>query len=65
MRALRLYFSMNVMLLVMLGVVFPFLEPDTGAYVISLVSFAIIVPSILCSGIAIRYGWTPPWQGNA
>ena len=64
-RALRLYFAMNVVLLVMLGVTFPFLESGTGAWAISVVSLAVVVPSVVLSGLAIRYDVTLPWVGDA
>lgn len=64
-KALRLYFSMNVVLLVMLAFTFPFLDPGTGAYVISFISLSIVVPSIVLSGVVIRYGYTGPWGENA
>lgn len=60
-RALRLYFTMNVVLLVMLGVTFPFLERGTGTWAISVVSLAVVVASVLLSGLAIRYDVTLPW----
>lgn len=64
-RALRLYFTMNVILLVMLAFSAPFLEPGSGAYVITVLSLAVIVPSIVLSGLAIRYGLPAPWGENA
>lgn len=64
-RALRLYFTMNVVLLVMLAFSVPFLEPGTGTYVITVLSLAVIVPSIVLSGLAIRYGLPARWGENA
>lgn len=64
-RALQLYFTTNVVLLVMLGLTFPFLERGSGTWAISLVSLSVVVPSVVLSGLAIRYGVTLPWPGEA
>ncbi len=60
---IRLYFLINVVLLVMLAVTFPFVEPGSATYVVSVLAFAILVPSVSLSGLAIRYNWTVPWFG--
>lgn len=58
---LRVYFSMNVVLLVLLAVAFPFIEPGTGSMVIAKLNALILVPSILLSGALIyREGQKAP-----
>ena len=64
-RALRLYFTMNVVLLVMLVVTVPFLPRGSGAWVITVVSLSVVSASVLLSGLAIRYDVSVPWPGEA
>ena len=63
-RALRVYFTTNVVLLVMLGLTYPFLERGSGAWAITVVSLAVVVASLVLSGMAIRYEVTLPWPGE-
>lgn len=56
---------MNVVLLVMLGITFPFLERGSGTWAISVVSLAVVVTSVLVSGLAIRYDVSLPWAEEA
>lgn len=64
-RALRLYFTMNVVLLVMLVITVPFLPRGSGAWAITLVSLSVVSASVLLSGLAIRYDVSLPWPGEA
>lgn len=63
-RALRLYFTTNVVLLVMLGVTFPFLERGSGSWAISVVALTVVVASLVVSGLAIRLDVSLPWPGE-
>lgn len=63
-RALRLYFTTNVVLLVLLGVTFPFLERGSGSWAISIVSLTVVVASLVVSGLAIRLDVALPWPGE-
>lgn len=63
-RALRVYFTTNVVLLVMLGITYPFLERGSGTWAITVVSLAVVVASVVLSGLAIRYEVSLPWPGE-
>lgn len=51
--AVRLFFTFNVVLLVMLAVSLPFQEPGTETYVVSVVSLAVVVGSLVVSGLYV------------
>lgn len=50
---LRFYFSINVIMFVLLAFSFPFLEAGTGSAVVAQLSLVIVVPSIVISGLLI------------
>lgn len=50
---LRFYFSMNVIMLVMLLISYPFLEPGSASAVVAKLAFAVVIPSILVSAYLI------------
>lgn len=54
-RAIRLFFTFNVVLLVMLGLLLPFQQPGTEAYVVSVLSLAVVLASLLISGAVIYF----------
>lgn len=54
-RAIRLFFTFNVVLLVMLGLSLPFQQPGTEAYVVSVLSLAVVLASLLVSGAVIYF----------
>lgn len=53
--AIRLFFSFNVVLLVMLGLSLPFQQPGTEAYVVSVLSLVIVLVSLLVSGGVVYF----------
>jgi len=55
----RVLFAANLVLLVLLGVSFPSLEPGSGSYVIAVLSIGIIFASLAGLGIVIWYDWDP------
>ncbi|WP_228546194.1 hypothetical protein [Halegenticoccus tardaugens] len=55
----RVLFALNVVLLALLAVSVPFQRPGTGAWVISIVSVAIIGASLLGLFVLIRIDWDP------
>lgn len=54
--ALQVYFTMNVVLLVLLSFSLPFLERGTGTFVVAMLALAIILAGLLVSGGLIYTG---------
>lgn len=54
-KAIRLFFTFNVVLLVMLGLSLPFQQPGTETYVVSVLSLVIVLVSLLVSGGVIYF----------
>lgn len=54
-KAIRLYFTFNVVLLVMLGLSLPFQQPGTETYVVSVISLVIVLVSLLASGLVVYF----------
>lgn len=50
---LRFYFTMNVVLLTMLAVSYPFLRPGSASAIVAQLSLLVVVPSVLVSGFLI------------
>lgn len=55
----RLLFTLNLVLLVLLGVSFPFQQPGSASRTISLLGFLVIGASLLGLGLLIRIDWDP------
>lgn len=55
-KALQVYFTMNVVLLVLLSFSFPFLKRGTGTFVVAMLSLGIILVSLVVSGGLIYTG---------
>ena len=63
-QALRAYFVVNVAMLVMLGVVLPFQERGTAAFVITVAALVVVVASVLVSGAVIYFQVRIPPMGE-
>lgn len=55
----RVLFTANLVLLTLLMLAFPFLQPGSASYVISVVSLGMIALSLIGLGVLIRYEWNP------
>lgn len=59
-KALQVYFTMNVVLLVLLSFSFPFLERGTGTFVVAMLALGVILVSLFVSGGLIYTGVLEP-----
>lgn len=55
----KLMFAANVILLTLLAVAYPSLEPGTASYVVAQLSLVFIVASLLGLYLVIRADWRP------
>lgn len=55
----RALFAANLVLLALLAVSVPALEPGSGSYVVALLSGVIILASLVGLGVLIRVDWNP------
>ena len=55
----RALFATNLVLLTLLAVSFPALEPGSGSYVVALLSAGIILLSLFGLAVLIRADWNP------
>ncbi|QLG29113.1 hypothetical protein HUG10_16945 [Halorarum halophilum] len=57
--AWQVLFGMNVVLLVLLGISWPFQAPGSPARVVTLFALAVIAVSLVGLGVVIRVDWNP------
>ena len=55
----RAFFTASAVLLGFLVLAVPFIEPGTGTFVISVVSFVMLAVIFVASAVFIRTGWDP------
>lgn len=51
--ALRLYFTLNVVFLVMLAFSYPFLAPGSASYVVAQLGLMLVVPASVGAGVLL------------
>lgn len=55
----RAIFASSLVLLALLGLSVPFIEPGTGTFVISIVSLGMLVVMLVASAAFIYHDWDP------
>lgn len=56
---LAIPFYINVVMLILLAVSFPFIEPGTATYTVTLMGLGIVGFSLVLFGSLIYFEWTP------
>lgn len=55
----RVFFVWSTVLLILLAISAPHIEPGTGTYVVSMVSLAILLVTLVGSTVFIYFDWDP------